>query len=107
MNEPNDPKLKRALAEMVAAQIEIHEQCHGLDPKTCYFWRDGQGRQVLETEWLYIVSLAEQGLGNEDFVRFEHALESIDEAGEKQFRIVSSSFNQRATALCQAKGITI
>jgi hypothetical protein len=56
----NDPKLKLAVAERLPDQIIIHPMN---DTTTRYIWKHNLAT-VLETEWLYIVHLAEQKLSD-------------------------------------------
>lgn len=113
MSEPNDPKLKRAVAEMLdqLAHDEFPINREGITRhETIVFWRES-GQQVLETEWLYIVSLAEKTLSQAECYNYSEILGPNMGDWKPSLKAENwpfhATFNQRATALCQTKGITI
>lgn len=101
MNEPNDPKLKLAIAEMLTWDLLIHT---GTDGKSKTIWWRHIDRLVLETEWLYIVWLAEEKLKREDWAVFCQVNEVLaTKVLPPSDHIFHATFNQRATALIRAK----
>lgn len=112
----NDPKLKLHIARMLPEQLHEIYPC---DDRTMeevqkanevsWCWNEPR-RRVLETEWLYIVSLVEQTLSRKMHIQTNsernlYVQELIKLNGE--YGACMSDFNQRATALCRVKGITI
>lgn len=119
----NDSLLKLAMARLLPERIKIYN--NPSTRVTTFFWIEpGSPRSVIETEWLYIVNLVEQGLHTNDQVDYIRELEQsfrreeniyFGEKPEKKFplnefgrfAVVSAIFNQRALAICKVKGIEL
>lgn len=106
MNEPNDPKLKRAVAEMLPEVVRMF----GVFPHW-FAWAETDCA-ILETEWLYIVSLAEKTLKESEWVEYlEYLLDDVCEetcdldAPRAQWQQATSNFNTRARAMCRIKEV--
>jgi hypothetical protein len=112
--EQNSPALKRFVADISPAVVRIknpeiyeHEfmwSHHDSVPS------DRRGQPILETEWLYIISLVEQQLSKElkynmNSERNRYVYELSQNQGS--LGACMSDFNQRATALARVKGVTI
>lgn len=107
----NDHKLKLAVARMLQELLEIKQE-DGV------YWKSRAiAPAVLETEWLYIVAMVEQGLtAAESYTYYQTVRISI--AGDlndnsetchglpcDDMTFVKATFNQRAQALCKVKGV--
>ncbi len=95
-------QLKLAMAQLLPRKIQVKSLAYKLhfpdeirdSDKFVIKWVDGN--TILETEWLYVMYLIEQTL-------------SLQEHGEYVAMLkqdCSATFNQRATAMCELKGIT-
>lgn len=113
-----DQELQLALAKMLPDKIEIVNQGHGLDPQVCFFWRDGQGRQIVDESWLHACWLVEKTLSSwEEISLYRDALciasgrnPNYWMYGEPKIfpaadfvPVCCSSWQQRAEALCKVK----
>lgn len=66
--EPNDDKLKRAMAKLLPEQVQYHCTYNG-EPEAEYVFKWlATKREVLETEWLSIIAMVEEKLEGEDIV---------------------------------------
>ena len=106
----NDPKLKLAIARMLPELIWLNTTRDSRGPVHC--WKGekdsltGQDREILETEWLYVMQWVEQQMAKEEVVSFSMALRSVTGEGcVTDYKMISATFNQRATAMCRVKGI--
>lgn len=105
MSATTDIQLQQALAKMLPEKIKIHKQGHGLDPQICFFWRDGQGRQVVDTEMLHVCWLIEQ-----EFDSIELSSKYFDiltRICTGKNWVYNASWQQRALAICKVRGVEI
>lgn len=121
MQTENDPKLKLAMAKLLPDLLEIRtvSPCAiGANQKDTYqvVWWRGKATALLETEWLYVMHLVEQKLSEQkgELKKYLYQLEmTIPVSGSEvrtsreQFKYVTATFNQRATAMCHVEGIDI
>lgn len=110
----NDPKLKLAMAKLLPERITADGN----------YWKgecpEGRGFEpcILETEWLYVMHLVEQTLSLAEHTTYcnelyKNSLETrpflftaLSDLGDIYY-LITSTFNQRATAMCKVKGIII
>ncbi len=118
MTTPTDQRLQLALAKMLPEKLIPAA-------KAGKYWWNGNPRnriigcEILDTEWLHVCWLVEQGLNDKESVEFAKVF--CDEC-EKQFtqeqkrslsdhtifyRLLSASWQQRTIALCKVKGVEI
>lgn len=106
----NDPKLKLAMAKLLPKKIGILN--NGMFV-WCEVSNNGVRRWldlILETEWLYVIHLAEQTLDkkmslHQPCERNRYVYELQRYCGD--YGAVIADFNTRATAMCKVKGIAI
>jgi len=119
----NELKYKIAIAKLLPERIAFRfETLVGENPnsnRTWYFyWTDGPAeRQILETEWLYVMSLVEETLTNEYAIDQYHILLQLITSPEKGTKfytrttrvknLICATFNQRAEAMCRVKNIKL
>ncbi len=123
----NDPKLKLAMAQLLPDKIHYYEcmpMCDKTHPKAelvntswryhsgtyTFLWIDTElydynWQEILETEWLYVMHLIEQTLTDTQMYNYFLALCNVREGGV--YQMTAATFNQRATAMCKLKGITL
>lgn len=109
MNHP-DTQLKLALAKMLPETVEIREQHHGLDPRRTYWWRDGQGRQIVDTELLHLCWLAEHSLDEatqENYLDAVYSVANPESMLNDDWNLFHASWQQRTIALAKVNGIEI
>ena len=98
-----DQELQLMLASYLQNKIEIYEQQHGLDPRWCFFWKDGMGRQIADESWLHVCWLIEQKMPDEVY---GHMMDYLAEAMVTKKcqcpRMTSASWQQRARAIERA-----
>lgn len=128
MNEPNDPKLCLAMARMVPEKIVIIKGINNgvkiplwkptplaLSESSSDDEFDNLCVPILETEWLYVMQLVEQTLTEEEREQYLDNLCNqlditnllCDWSQMCNYRILHATFNQRARAMCEVKGITL
>lgn len=141
INEPNNPKLKLAMAKLLPELIYIsEEQEYGTENKfTNFRWTNTNNSdawedwfEIPEESWLYVMQLVEQKLLKLANKGHEYILWLWEETGLRKlrgeltlskeysspadFRLqidklwelwITATFNQRATAMCQVKGMEI
>lgn len=110
MNEPNDPKLCLVMARLLPEQV-FTKFWNSTKEEVAFLWLDEKKiptRNVLDTEWLYVMQLVEDALkdgpdaGAEKY-QYAHALYRVVPKGRQP---CCATFNQRARAMCTVKGIT-
>lgn len=115
----NDPKLKLAMAKLLPEKIK-HEDVYYSPTfddhlKDGFFWIETK-KEILETEWLYVMQLVEEKLLPAETSRYENylALEVYEDdkdeywiGGVKHIKAYCfhATFNQRATAMLKVKQI--
>lgn len=106
--EPNKPELKLAMAKLLPELVRTND--YGGYGTT--IWKE-TNHEVLETEWLYIMQLVEQRLDNTEWDKYQATLHTQAKPMYKllndvvRYGEISATFNQRATAMCKVKGITV
>jgi hypothetical protein len=102
----NEPTLKLAVAVLLPEQIEYDDQFDR------YHWLEGNKTvwpEIRETEWLYIVSLVEALLSEDEQRKYASEFmllrgSSPSSRGTSAFQYMTATFNQRATALVRVLG---
>lgn len=114
MNEPNDPKLKLAIARLLPDKLFVDGNQ--------VTWLNVEDDSVSETEWPYLLQLVEQALSNAQRIQYTDILmhdlvgnlisrgyypgdETIDL--DELTKLVFLNFNQRATAMRKVLEIEI
>lgn len=102
----NEPKLKLAMARLLPEEVCIDNHLSF----TRYRWICSD-RTILETEWLYVMYLIEEQLTQGQLCAMSNELDIMHELDGKPYDASQwkhhKSFNQRATAMCKVKGITV
>jgi len=108
----NNPALKLAMAKLLPNVVGYHTRVEGMTEPMNIYWMNNS-RELLETEWLYVMHLVEHQLESDEHMEFERELERIvtPEIRTNCWSIrgtqVSATFNQRATAMAKVKGIEV
>lgn len=111
MSEANDPKLKLAMAKLLPEKIRIESKHFG-GWDNVFIWIE-TGKEILETEWLYVMHLVEKTLTYQQMQEYVARLHSklrttnMVLTNENQFNCINADFNSKATAMCKVKGITL
>jgi hypothetical protein len=108
----NNPKLKLAMARLLPEMIHITPSAEFGIVSHKFQWlasiSGGRylGREIYETEWLYVIHLVEQTLTWKQQVNYRKELQR-QVTSKTLSDCVSATFNQRAEAMCKVKGIEI
>lgn len=109
-NQFTDEQLKLALVKMMPEKLII---LSSLNTPAYVAWKVcfRHSSKVQETEWLHVCWLIEQELDNNQTWLFERALKQVclfDDTNKKGIQTeCSASWQQRAIALAQVKGIIV
>ena len=107
MKQPSDPELKQALTNFLPALIVYAPSTHNVRER--FYWLGAQ-EMVRDSEWLHLVSLAEQQLHNQPVppaTKSESTLyrEALCEVCCMEGGPITASWQQRVRALMDVKGI--
>jgi len=118
-----DQKLQLALAKMLPKKIKIFEPMPEIPSHNHYrFWWKKKELKIRETEWLHVCWLVEQTFNEVEQIKYVATMwrnnQPIGFKGGYDWNqqklsdliwwtLASASWQQRAEALCRAKGITV
>lgn len=103
--QPNEQSLKLALARMLPEKILLKEYvckckyCSEFFPKGTidFYWIEGESL-IKETEWLHICHLIEVGMTKKEWELYNRLIDLTKQG---------ITWPQRATAICECKGVKI
>jgi len=114
------------MARLLPEKVKIFHNENTTAPAYSFYWQGEDEERgfepcVLETEWLYVMHLVEQTLTAAQEADYVEELagtimEGVYDATDKHYfhsklcakeLIYRATFNQRATAMCKVKGITV
>jgi len=108
--QPTDQQLQLALAKMLPDKIKIGGSFRTTINGTqeLHTWKSGS--PIFEAEWLHVCWLMEQTLDSPQSIHYSKVLQQdtmTNESNYWPFYFCNASWQQRATALCKVKGISI
>ena len=115
-----DQQLQLALAKMLPEKIGVDNECGLEENETWLFWRASNSADcedyIRNTEWLHVCWLVEQTLERPARDGFDWELKKVINNGKEYDtwswtvdapKMISASWQQRATALAKVKGVEI